>query len=390
MAASVPITTVTLGSDAELARRIINGLNSGAYELVGGVVRRTDNKQVVAWLRQTGEVSPATLSALSLNPPALHTLSVLLAFLQPGVIVGGFAIIYQRLEAIRKELEAIKQMLAKIGKQIDLTVDARFFAALDRLRTLREMHHPRNRRSSAEHALTSFLEVEHYYRGRLDMELHEGWTVVPLLKMMILARVGAMHCYLELGENDVARRYLAEGREHVIEPYLWRWYDMVIGVEPALFLHPETGISLRRLALLMRWRKNDPSLTGEETLEDLPAAIWRIAREGISISRAKFPPSLRDDPPEEGFPGRIRIPFMPNDDNCFLKRLGTAFEQIETLYGAVRCLEGYQIELEQMERLGVPPATMLPAPSSAAELMACVPNDSELLPQERRCPWLRR
>lgn len=31
------------------------------------------------------------------------------------------------------------------------------------------------------------------------MELHEGWTVVPLLKMMILARVGAMHCYLELG-----------------------------------------------------------------------------------------------------------------------------------------------------------------------------------------------
>ncbi len=387
MAASVPITTVTLGSDAELARRIINGLNSGAYELVGGVVRRTDNKQVVAWLRQTGDVSPAALSALPLNPPALHTLSVLLAFLQPGVIVGGFAIIYQRLEAIRKDLEDIKQMLAKIGKQIDLTVDARFFAALDLLRTLREMHNPRNRRSSAEQALTSFLEVEHYYRGRLDMELHEGWTVVPLLKMMILARVGAMHCYLELGENDVARRHLAEGREHVIEPYLWRWYDMVIGVEPALFLHPETGISLRRLALLMRWRKNDPSLTGEEILEDLPTAIWRIAREGISISRAKFPPSLatiRQVTSLTSIKGRL------NNDNRFLKRLGTAFEQIETLCGAVRCLEGYQIELEQMERLGSPPARMLPAPSSEGELMVCVPNDSELLPQKRQRPWLRR
>ena len=351
-------------------------MNSGAYELVGGVVRRTDNKQVIAWLRQTGDVSPAALSALPLHPLALHTLSVSLSFLQLGVTVAGFAIIYQRLEAIRKELEAIKQMLAKISKQIDLTVDARFFAALDRLRTLREMQNPRNRRSSAEQALASFLEVEHYYRGRLDMELHEGWTVVPLLKMRILARVGAMHCYLELGENDVARRHLAEGREHVIEPYLRRWYDMVIGVEPALFLHPETGISLRRLALLMRWRKNDPSLAGEEILEDLTAAIWRIAREGIR--QEKFPPSLRDDPTFLG----MRMP-LPNDDNRFLKRLGTAFEQIETLYGAVRCLEGYQIELEQMERLGISLATMLPAPSSAGELIAYVPNDSELLPQKR-------
>ena len=68
----------------------------------------------------------------------------------------------------------------------------------------------------------------------------------------------------------------------------------------------------------------------------------------------------------------------------------TVFEQIETLCGAVRCLEGYQIELEQMERLGVPPTTTLPAPSSAGELMVCVPSDSELLPQERRRPWLTR
>ncbi len=60
-----------------------------------------------------------------------------------------------------------------------------------------------------------------------------------------------------IGGNDFARRHLAEGRERVIEPYLRLWYDMVIGVEPALVLHPETGISLRRPALLMRWRKND-------------------------------------------------------------------------------------------------------------------------------------
>jgi hypothetical protein len=45
-------------------------------------------------------------------------------------------------------------------------------------------------------------------------------------------------------------------------------------------------------------------MTFPHLLEDLPAAIWRIAREGIR--REKFPPSLRDDPPEEGFLSDLR------------------------------------------------------------------------------------
>jgi hypothetical protein len=40
-----------------------------------------------------------------------------------------------------------------------------------------------------------------------------------------------------------------------------------------------------------------------------------------------------------------------------------------------------------MERLGISLATMLPAPSSAGELIAYVPNDSELLPQKRWHLW---
>jgi hypothetical protein len=49
---------------------------------------------VIAWLRQTGDVSPAALSTLLLRPLALNTLSVSLSFLQIGVTVGTFAIIY--------------------------------------------------------------------------------------------------------------------------------------------------------------------------------------------------------------------------------------------------------------------------------------------------------
>lgn len=259
MVASVPIRTVTLESDAELAPGIINGLNSGVYELVGGVVRRVDNKQVVAWLRQVGDVAPATLQALPFNPSVLGTLIVSRSFLQLGVIVGGFAIIYLRLNAVRNELEEIKRTLAK------------------------------------------------------------------------------------------------------------------------LVLHPETGISLRRLTMLMHWRT--PDLTGEEASENLSAAIWRVARE--SIKPEKFPPSLRDDPEK----APMKRLLDRDRDHRFLKRLGMAFEQIETLYGAVRCLEGYQIELEQMDRLGMSPDRILPASLSTDALVVCVPRDSELLSQKRWHPW---
>lgn len=301
----------------------------------------------------------------------LGTLIVSLSFLQLGVIVGGFAIIYHRLNAVRNELEEIKRTLAKIGKQIDLTVDARFFAALELLNKMQEMQDPCNRQRSAAQALNSFLEVEDYYRNRLEMELQEGWMVAPLLKMLILAQVGAMLCYLALGENTCAWKHLAEKRERVTQPYLERWYDMVVGVEPALVLHPETGISLRRLTMLMCWRT--PDLTREKASENLSADIWRVARE--SIKPEKFPPSLRDDPEK----APMKRLLDRDRDHRFLKGLGMAFEQIETLYGAVRCLEGYQIELEQMNRLGMSPDRILPASLSTDALVVCVPRDSELL-----------
>ncbi len=101
-----------------------------------------------------------------------------------------------------------------------------------------------------------------------------------------------MLCYLALWENICAWKHLAEKRESVTKPNLERWYNTVVGVEPALVLHPETGVSLRQLTMLMRWRT--PDLTGEEASENLSAAIWRVARE--SIKPEKFPPSLRDDP----------------------------------------------------------------------------------------------
>ncbi len=377
MTTPIPLITVTLGANPELAPTIAAGLHSGAYELVGGVVRDVKSKQVIAWLRQVGDNAPAALSA-NLGPLAFQTLIASTSLLTLGVAVVGFALMMKRLDTIKKELDTIKQSLERIERKVDLTVASTLGTALDLARRAFEMHDPGNRREHAHQAIEKFSDAEHYYRGLLEDEyVQGGWLIAPLLKTLILARVGAARCYLNLGEMSAARNSLGEGYR-MLEPYVQRWFDATIGVRPALLLHPGTSVSLGRLTLLTRWRRNDPALTIPSVFEELRADLWKSAVQDINQWRQPFPLALREDPevtPLDWVLHREKI------TTRFLARLADACTQIETVYAAVRCIEGYRLELEQIERMGLSPdeldqqSALL---SSDSALIVHVPKDSEL------------
>lgn len=379
MTAPIPLVTVTLGTSAELAQKIAAGLHSGAYELIGGVVRHAESKQVVAWLRQVGDISPAALPIHQIGLLASQTLIASTSLLTLGVTAIGFALVTKRLDAIAKDLSTIRQTLERIERKIDLSVDATTIrTALDLARGAFEMRDPGNRRDHAHQAITKFLEAENYYRRLLDDEYSQGgWRIAPLLKILILARVGAARCYLNLGETAMARRSLGEGY-NMLESYVQRWFDTTIGARPALFLHPETGNSLDRLTLLMRWRRNDPAITASAVFEELRADLWKSASEDINQWKQSFPPALQEDPEMTPL-GRVL-----NRDKItarFLERLADAYTQIETIYAAVRGIEGYRLELEQIERIGLSldeldqQSALL---SSGNSLIVHIPQDSAL------------
>jgi hypothetical protein len=378
MTTSIPLFTVTLGTDAELASKIAAGLQSGAYELIGGVVRDTGSKQIVAWLRQVGHIAPAALPTSVMGPLAFQALIASTSLLTLGVTVIGFALMRKRLDTIAKDIASIKQTLERMERKLDLSLDAKVRTALDLARRAFEMHDPVNRRDHAHQAATMFLEAEHYYRSLLDAEYGEGgWLIAPLLKTLTLARVGAARCYLGLGETAAARSLLSEGYI-VLEPYVQRWFDAVVGVRPALVLHPATGISLERLTLLMRYRQHDPALSGTAVFEQLRAELWKSAVQDINQWRQPFPPVLREDPevtPLDWALHREKI------TTRFLARLADTCTQIETVYAAVRCIEGYRLELEQIERMGLSPDELdqqCALLSSDSALIVHVPKDSEL------------
>jgi hypothetical protein len=55
MSQLIPIVTTTLGARSEIAGKIIARLNTEEYKRIGGVIRRVDNKEVIAWLRTVSE-----------------------------------------------------------------------------------------------------------------------------------------------------------------------------------------------------------------------------------------------------------------------------------------------------------------------------------------------
>ncbi|MBA3923952.1 MAG: hypothetical protein H0X31_20565 [Nostocaceae cyanobacterium] len=78
----------------ELPHWIAEGLGSGAYERIGGVIVNSGTKQVVAWLREASLISPHSFGTGVLN--------LFVSGVNTVVSVKGFADVKQQLEELSK------------------------------------------------------------------------------------------------------------------------------------------------------------------------------------------------------------------------------------------------------------------------------------------------
>ena len=106
---------------------ISQGLAKGTYERVGGVVRETGNKQVVAWLR---EAEPAT-SLLSNITTITGFATLGVSVLSLGVSIMGFLLMSKKFKELEKALKEVQVALEKINYKIDLSFYTNFLAAID-------------------------------------------------------------------------------------------------------------------------------------------------------------------------------------------------------------------------------------------------------------------
>lgn len=377
----LPFVTTTLGIKPELAPKVIWGLTTGNYERVGGIIRRTDDKRIVAWLRNAaGE----QLTRLPSNLELLAQLTQATALLNLSITAIGFAMVAQRLNTIESKLNAIAQTLQQVNRKLDLSFYANFRAAIELARSAFAMRDEANRRTSASQAISRFLEAEHHYLGLLDMELESGSKAIsPFLSTLILAYVTVSRCYLELGEVETANHHLKEGRE-TLSSRVQRLYTSLIEVNPALYLHPlvQDSISLRRLTQLLRHQ--DPSLDEAAVFEKLRRPFRDMLTQNPDWWLKKLPLSIWDPEADGKKTGLIKQ--SRNLEEILFRlmpRLPEAFTEVEQAVQAVGCVEGFCLELDYLTDHSIGfldwQGLELPATTQDDPIVWILPQESELL-----------
>jgi hypothetical protein len=349
MSELIPIITTTLGIKPEIAGKIIAGLTNGTYERIGGVIRRVDNKEVVAWLRNITETLPPDSTIINKLSPLLE-LSTVTSVINLSVSTIGFVLVMKQLNVIEEKLATLSKILIGINRKLDLSFYANFRAALELAHTAFDMHDDTNRRISATQAINRFLEAEHHYLGLLDTELQAGSPAIsPFLNTLFLAYVSTARCYLELGETETAWRHIQEG-DTALSSRVKRYYSSIIEINPAIFLHPNLAdsISLARLTRLLG--HYNISVTQSSAFESLRKAIWTTASQNPELWLRKLPNSLWnheiDGWEKKGLGRRTRS--WDEMVKQVLPRLPEAFTQVEQVHEALGRLEGYGIELRYL------------------------------------------
>lgn len=328
-----------------LPKKIMEGLESGIYERVGGVIRESGTKRVVTWLREGGITDPP------LPPPITHLLNISASasVLNLGVSTMGFGLVLKRLQDLEKRLNETQELLSKLNRKADLTFYANFRAALDLALNAFTMSNLDNRRDMAIQAINRFLEAQHVYSGLLNSELDQGSQIADeYLLTLGLAYVAEARCYLELGEFDSAMRRFNEGQT-ILRNRTRRYVELLLTSNPSVYLHPkfEEQIDLTRLTHVYKWM--DPNLNENAVFNLLRKDIfqWRSNRDKWVESLA--PAILIKEEVKGGL-------FGPNNadlGNEVFKRLPSIFEVIESTIETCQRFATYQSEINAITQLGM-------------------------------------
>lgn len=210
---------------------LLAGLQSGVYERVGGVVRNTGTKKVVAWLRDGVIIKNDTAQQLlqqgAQQTQMLQTLGVqqqMMMGLQVAnlaVSVAGFALLYNKLDAVQKSLVRMdakldrilqgqerletKQMLAHLAP-VYAGVKALQETSLFRCLDLKKKHLTDNVQLLSEaHSFFYQLVTELLAKGE---EYKRPQELMAAYRAWVMAGQGQAQAMVELDEVAVAERQI--------------------------------------------------------------------------------------------------------------------------------------------------------------------------------------
>ena len=261
----------------EVPEFIEAGLSDGSMERVGGVIRYSDDGQVVAWLRQGGQMGQLAESAAGLLEH-INRLSgsghLALRRLLAGVTrflnisMAGFSLL-EHIASIRAHEAELERIFDRVSEEFQRDREVELFAALDYAETTFLVESDAYKHEAVAQA-TYELAVA---RSQLNRDLDELLSAetspenidLALSYQVLAKKVCAMsvRLWLEIGEDAAASNRLSQcisKDKDLARRFVSKW----LGNQPALFFHESVSDeNFERYLNIERWLRGNRDVLPE-------------------------------------------------------------------------------------------------------------------------------
>jgi len=369
----------------DLPAALANGLQNGAYERVGGVIRDSNSKQVVAWLREggSGVVSQPPLPKLPLGEAA-QLITPMLSAVNLGVSVAGFAVVITQLNQISDQIRLIEAKVDRVSVKLDDQALAKLKAGVNACLNAVELGDANLRQQMAGQALTTLHEARQYFNQQvLRSAAKAEATSAEYVSMAFAALVAEVQTYLQLDEGEKAARTLRQGLND-LRPGLTQLMNAVLE-RRAVYLRPDFQgqVDLDFILWLTNGFKRMQRNPGERAEEISASELFDVLRPQLgdvyksyegwhaSVPQVVVDTSAVGDkwlgPIKQGQDTGQRFKLVKQDLAKGLAKIATLVEGHDRLCGQV-------LQLEELHRLGIKPSVFqarlsLPEGQAAAVIL---------------------
>jgi tetratricopeptide (TPR) repeat protein len=376
----------------EIPNWITQGIYSGEYIRIGGVIREAKSKRIVAILR---EVLPDISKPVNLLAQISSVASVLnlgISVLNLGVSVVGFSLLLKKISEVenslkdcfKEELGQVQDNINHLHRKIDISVYADFKAAINLACEATTVIQTDIRKSMIISALMELLKSKNVFSDYLDDSLKgystttENNIIDKYILTLLLVYITRARCYLELEEINNAIFCLQEGANFIYTRAKQYVKNLLISEAVAKelpsfpggpIIYLDSPVELYRLAQICKLLEpelsqysNDKSILfaaqGQNLIRFIPykyevntaavhVAVGVIAGTAIDYnSKAQ----IDNSPSEELASGQN---FNPTTIEINADKLLNTLENIEQIIETYNRFETYLIELQLIQNLGM-------------------------------------
>jgi hypothetical protein len=317
-----------------------SGLISGSLERIGGIVRDTSSKQIVAWLREGNLPAPEDLTkSLGYATQSLAMVSGTGLALNLALTSASLVVIMSRIDRLSDQIDDLQtEMISQFQRDRDI----RFKSALQAARDALESDNPITKDQRLNQSRDKLDEAEMHFKEEFENALDKG--LLPLaqhyLTRAMYAATSLARTYLETEDFKIARRRLDENiaaYDKLTRRMILGW----LGKSPATYLHK--GVSsddVYRFTRVIDWLyEPEQKSVLDVIINELRTDFWNdgLIEPGEDTLLLNVASPFR----------RIRGGISPKFED-FLKQVPSNLMNMEVAIENLQRLIGFQIEMRSL------------------------------------------